>query len=381
MNDFADSFARPPERRGGDSTKWRKYAGRDIIPAWVADMDFVAAPPIVAAVEARAKHGVFGYADISSETAEIVAAYFSRKWAWEISPEWLVFLPGLGPAIHAVCRMAEGGEVLTPSPIYHVFRRAPELAGAVRKDAPMSRENGEWILSPETLAAAHSPRARVLQLCNPHNPNGKVFTREELFALGEFCARHDLILCADEVHADLILDEDRRHFCVAALDAEIARRTITLQSPSKAFNVAGLNFAVAVIPDDSLRRRFRAALAGKMITHLNPFGIAAARAAWGGECDEWLAAAIQRLRENRDLLSAAAATMRGVQMPHLSSTYLAWLRTRECGLSPEDFERAGIGMSTGESFGDADYMRLNFGCAPSVLREIIRRLHSACGGE
>ncbi len=379
--DFAESFARPPERRGGDSTKWRKYAGRDIIPAWVADMDFAVAAPISAAVEERARHGVFGYADPTPELAETVAAYFARKWEWQISPEWLVFLPGLGPAIHAVCRMAEGGEVLTPSPIYHVFRRAPAIAGAVRTDAPMSFADGEWTLSAAALESALTPRARVLQLCNPHNPNGKVFSREELQALGEFCLRHNLILCADEVHADLILDDDRRHFCVAALHPEIARRTITLQSPSKAFNVAGLNFAVAVISDDALRRRFCAALAGKMITHLNPFGTAAAAAAWGGECDDWLAAAIRQLRDNRDALASAAAKMPGIRMPHLSATYLAWLRTADCGLSPEDFERAGIGMSAGESFGDADYMRLNFGCAPSVLREIIRRLHSACGGE
>ena len=380
MNDFADSFANPPARTDGDSTKWRKYAGRDIIPAWVADMDFAVAPPIVAAIAARAQHGVFGYADPTPQLTETVVAYFSRRFAWEVSPEWIVFLPGLGPAIHAVCRMADGGDIITPSPIYHAFRRAPDLANAVRRDVPMICENGEWILPADSLAAAASSRARVMQLCNPHNPNGKVFTRGELLALGEFCARHDLILCADEVHADLILDADKTHLCAAALDADIARRTITLQSPSKMFNIAGLNFAVAIIPDAKLRRRFCDALAGKTIAHLNPFGMAAAAAAWGGECDDWRAAVIRRLRENRDILSAAMAKMPGAQMPHLAATYLAWICTRDSGLSPADFERAGIGMSTGESFGDADYMRLNFGCAPSLLNEIIHRLHTIFDG-
>lgn len=377
--DFAAGFARPPEQRDTDSCKWRRYAGRDIIPAWIADMDFVAAPPITAAISQRAQHGVFGYTTPMPQLTETAAAYFLRRWQWQVSPEWLVLLPGLGPAIHAVCRMAAGGEVLTPSPIYHAFRTAPAIADAIRTDAPMRFANGEWTLPIATLESALTPQTRVMQLCNPHNPNGKIFSRDELLALGEFCVRHRLILCADEVHADLILDEDKRHLCVAALDPEIARTTITLQSPSKAFNVAGLNFAVAVIPDEKLRARFVAALAGKMITHFNSFGMIAAQTAWGGECDAWLAAVIKQLRANRDMLSAATATIPGIEMAHLSATYLAWLHTQKCGLSPKDFESAGIGMSPGESFGDADYMRLNFACAPSVLQEIIQRLHSACG--
>ncbi|MBE8158103.1 MAG: aminotransferase class I/II-fold pyridoxal phosphate-dependent enzyme [Betaproteobacteria bacterium] len=368
-------FLNPPQREDGDSAKWAKYAGRGIIPAWVADMDFAAAPPIVAAIKERAAHGVFGYAEPPPQLRETVAEYFFRRWEWQISPEWLVFLPGLGPAIYASCRLAEGGAVITPSPIYHAFRRAPAPSGARRTDVQFALDNGVWKIPDDVLSAAVAPDSRVLQLCNPHNPNGKVYTREELLQLGEFCLRHNLILCADEVHADLILDADKKHICIAALDKEIALRTIVLQSPSKTFNIAGLNFAAAVIPGEKLRRRFCEALAGKVISNLNPFGMAAATAAWGGACDDWLAALIKQLRANRDLL--AAAKIAGITMPHLSATYLAWLRTRESGLAAADFERAGVGMSAGESFGDADYMRLNFGCAPALLKEIIRRLQSA----
>ena len=368
-------FLNPPQRENGDSVKWAKYAGRGIIPAWVADMDFAAAPPIVAAVQERAAHGVFGYAEPPPNFSEIIAEYFHRRWGWKISPEWLVFLPGLGPAIHAACRLAEGGAVMTPSPIYHAFRRAPAMAGARRTDVKFSFENGNWRISEKTLAESLSPDARVMQLCNPHNPNGKVYRREELLQLGEFCLRHRLILCADEVHADLILDEDKNHVCIASLDKEIARRTITLQSPSKTFNIAGLNFAVAVAPCEKLRARFCAALSGKVISNLNPFGMAAARAAWGGGCEEWRAALIKQLRANRDAL--AAAKIAAVQMPHLSATYLAWLDARESKMAAEDFERAGIGMSPGEVFGGAGYMRLNFGCAPDLLMEMIRRLQKA----
>lgn len=365
------------DRRGTDSSKWQKYAGSDILPAWVADMDFVSAEAIIEAVMRRTRHGVFGYADPPPELEQTVCEYFQRKWQWQIPPASLVFLPGLGPAIHAVCRMAQGGDVLTPSPIYHVFRRAPEIAGARRTDAVMTQQNGEWVLPMSALEDACTPQTRIMQLCNPHNPNGKVFTRDELLALGEFCLRHNLILCADEVHADLILDEERKHICAASLSSEIADLTITLQSPSKAFNVAGLNFAVAVIPNADLRKRFHHALSGKVITHLNPLGMAAAQAAWSGECDQWLASAIQQLRANRDLLSQATASMSGITMPHLASTYLAWLNTSATGKTPADFEKAGVGMSTGESFGDARYMRLNFGCPESTLREIIRRLEVA----
>ena len=380
-------FETSPDRvsgAGGDSVKWGKYRGSDVLPAWVADMDFPAAPPILRAVEGRAKHGVFGYSEPTKALAETVTEYFARKWGWEIRPEWIVWSPGLGVSIHTVCRMAgePGDDVLTPSPIYHVFRKAPAMAGRNRVDVPMTLSaSGEWKLEVAALEAAAGPRARVLQLCSPHNPNGKIFSRDELSALAEFCERKNLILCADEVHADLMLDENARHFCAAALDEEVANRAVVMQSPSKAFNVAGLNFAVVVIPNPELRRRYRETAAGQVISHLNPFGIAAARAAWGGECDEWLAEVVSLLRRNRDALSAAVAGWDGVEMPRLDSTYLAWLDVRGMGLEnpPAHFEAHGLGMSPGEVFGDAGWMRLNFGCPPETLREMIRRFGNAVG--
>ena len=378
-------FETVPDRvggAGGDSAKWAKYRGGDILPAWVADMDFAAAPPIVRAVEQRARHGVFGYSEPPARLAETVAEYFFRKWRWQISPEWIVWSPGLGVSIHTVCRMAgaPGDDILTPSPIYHVFRKAPAPAGRNRVDVPMTLgADGQWRLEIDALEAAAGPRARVLQLCNPHNPNGKIFTRDELAALAEFCERRNLILSADEVHADLILDETARHHCVAALDESVASRCVVMQSPSKAFNVAGLNFAVVVIPNPDLRRRYRETAAGQVISHLNPFGLAAAQAAWGGECDQWLREAVAQLRKNRNEIASAAARWRGVEMPRLDSTYLAWLDVRGLHLEnpPAHFEAHGLGMSPGEVFGDAGFMRLNFGCPPKTLREIIRRFENA----
>ena len=373
-------FARAPNRTGTDSHKWGKYAGADIIPAWVADTDFPAAPAILAALRARLRHGVFGYADIPPQLTANICDYFWRRWRWRVQPPWLVFLPGLGAAIHIVCRMAEGGGILTPSPIYHVFRRAPAIANAQRRDAKMVLDaGGVWRMPLENLQAAATADTRVFQLCNPHNPNGKIYERDELLSIAEFCEQRDIIICADEVHADLILEQGREHLPLAALDENIAKRTITLQSPSKAFNIAGLNFAVAVVPDENLRARFNKAASGKVITHLNPFGLSSATAAWSGECDQWLQESNTHLRNNRDILSAATKKIPGITMPHLESTYLAWLNISALNLqdAPQYFQSHGIGMSPGADFGDADYMRLNFGCTAKVLREIIRRLKKA----
>ena len=369
---------------GGDSGKWAKYRGKDILPAWVADMDFPAAPPVLRALAERVQHGIFGYAEPTDELAETVVRYFDRKWGWKIQPEWIVWSPGLGASIHTVCRMAgePGDDILTPAPIYHVFRKAPAMAGRNRVDIPMTlAADGEWKLDIAALEQAAGPRARVLQLCNPHNPNGKVFSADELAALAEFSRRKNLILCADEVHADLILEPNARHHCIAALDEDAANRSIVLQSPSKAYNVAGLNFAVVVIPNPDLRRRYRETAAGQVISHLNPMGMVAARAAWGGECDEWLREAILQLRKNRDELARAAREWNGVEMPRLDSTYLAWLDVRGLGVEnpPAHFEAHGVGMSPGEVFGDPGWMRLNFGCPPETLREIIRRVGNAAG--
>ena len=276
--------------------------------------------------------------------------------------------------------MAQGGGLLTPQPIYHVFRTAPGVAGTPRLDMPMTHDGDRWLLPAEAMeAAVAAGNGKVFQLCNPHNPNGKVYTREELLAIGEFCCRHDLTIFSDEVHADLILDDDTPHIPIAALSPEIAERTITMQSPSKAYNIAGLNLAFIVISNPALRQRYVEAARGKVISHLNPFGHTAAAAAYSGACEGWLQAQRTHLRANRDRLREAVDALPGVSTTHLQSTYLAWINVRDLQLAdaPAHFIKHGIGMSPGTDFGDADYMRLNFACSAERLEEIITRLTAA----
>jgi len=375
-------FDNPPDRSRSDSSKWRRYRDRDVIPMWVADMDFPAADPILEAVRRRVEHGVFGYTDCDEEIDEVVLGYFERTSGWKIEPEWIVYSPGLGVAIHAVCRLTDGpgDEIITPAPIYHVFRAAPALAKRARTDIQFSLADGEWSLDPSLIAGAAGPKSKVFQLCNPHNPNGKVFGRKELEEIAGQCLSAGLIICSDEVHSDLILDDGPEHVPIASLSPEVARRTITLASPSKAYNVAGLNFGVAVIPDPDLRERYRAAARGLVISHLNPLGIAAAKVAWGGECDGWLEEAKAYLRSNRDYLRGQIESMPGLGMERLPATYLAWIDVSGLGLEdpPAHFERFGVGMSPGEQFGDKGRMRLNFGCSRATLEKAAGRLRKAC---
>ncbi len=375
------TFDHRADRVGSDSMKWRKYDGSETLPLWVADMDFPAAEPILDAIRRRVDHGVFGYSLPSAQLLETACAYFLRRYGWRVEPDWIIFSPGLGVALHTVCRMAslQTGNILTPAPIYTVFRHAPAWAGRNRIDVPFIRDGDDWQLSDPSEAAAAVGGADVLMLCNPHNPNGKIFTRSELEQLAEQAAAADWIICSDEVHADLILDSGLEHIPIAGLAPETSSRTITLQSPSKAFNLAGLNCATVVIEDPALRDRYRKAARGQVIDQLNPLGMAACEAAWNGSADSWLSELLECLRANRDRVAAAAAAVEGITMPQLASTYLAWLDVSGLGLAypPAHFEAHGLGMSSGSLYGDSNYMRLNFGTDAAIVAEACSRLRAA----
>ncbi len=367
------------ERRGTDSLKWGRYKGRDILPMWVADMDFRAPQPVLEALHGRVEHGVFGYAVPPGELVEVVVARMAQMYQWAIEPAWIVWLPGLVPALNVVCRAFgdDGDEVLTFTPTYPPFLAAPALSKKTLKTVPLRRENDRFTFNIEQLERELSPRSRVLILCSPHNPVGRRYERDELRQVAEFCLEHDIVLCSDEIHCDLILD-GHDHLPTAALGPEIAANTITLMAPSKTFNVPGLNCAFAVIANESLRRRFKKAREG-IVPHPNALGYAACLAAYR-DCEAWRTALIDTLRGNKDLVYRFInEDVPGLSMDDVQATYLAWINTTELNLpAPAHFfEQAGVGLSDGKDFQGEGYIRLNFGCPRQTLQEGLGRIKSA----
>jgi len=370
-------FERVIDRRGGDSSKWNKYAGRDVLPLWVADMDFTAPPAVLAALEKRIAHGCFGYAEPWPTLVASVLDHLERAYAWRVDPEWLVWLPGLVCGIHVACRAAGGG-VLTATPVYPPFLSAPRLSGRALVTVPLRLANERWTWDFAALEAALTPDTRLLLLCHPHNPVGRAWTAQELGELAAFCARRDLIVCSDEIHCGLILDAGRSHQPFASLDAASAARCITLMAPSKTFNIPGLGCAFAVISDPDLRQRFVGAMRG-IVPDPNLLGLAATEAAYR-DCDAWHHELIATLRANRDRVEAVVGGLPGLAMTHVEATYLAWIDAR--GLNMADpasyFEDAGVGLSRGSDFGLAGWVRLNFGCPRTTLDAALERIAKAC---
>ena len=365
------------DRRGGDSLKWNKYAGRDILPLWVADMDFAAPPAVIGALQRRITQGCFGYGKPWPGLMDAVIGYLQRRYGWEVSPEWLVWLPGLVTGINTACRAVEGG-VITATPVYPPFLSAPQFSGQALVKVPLCLAKGRWGWDFARLEAEITPYTRLLLLCHPHNPVGRAWTDEELGTLADFCRRHELIVCSDEIHCDLVLDNDRPHRPLATLDPDMAQRTITLMAPSKTYNIPGLGCSFAVIPDASLRRRFADAMRG-IVPDVNLLGWVATEAAFT-ECAAWHAALLTVLRRNRDRVQETVGAIPGLSMTPVEATYLAWIDAR--GLGQENparfFEQNGVGLSDGTDFGLPGWVRLNFGCPAATLDTALERIVSAC---
>jgi len=365
------------DRQASDSIKWGKYAGRDILPLWVADMDFAAPPAVLEALQQRVAHGVFGYGHAPTSLTESVLTHLQSEYQWQVEADWIVWLPGLVSGLNIACRAVEG-EVLTAAPIYPPFLSAPRLSGRTLNRVDLIHSDGQWHWDKNALNEASTAATRLFLLCHPHNPVGRCWSREELLDLAAFAEAHDLIVCSDEIHCGLILDADKRHIPFASLSADAAKRSITLMAPSKTFNIPGLGCAFAVIPDAALRRRFLRAMDG-IVPHVNVLGLAACEAAYR-DCTDWHRELIAYLAGNRDLLEATVNTIPGIKMGHIEATYLALIDVRSLGLAQPaaHFEAHGLGLSDGADFGAPGWLRLNFGCPRSRLEEALRRFKQAC---
>ncbi|MDX9707815.1 MAG: PatB family C-S lyase [Azospira sp.] len=370
-DDDPSGFDRVIDRRGGDSLKWNRTAGSDALPLWVADMDFAAPPAVLAALQRRIEHGVFGYAEPSAALVAAVRSHLEGEYGWCIEPDWLVWLPGLVTGLNLACRAVDGA-VLTATPVYPPFMSAPHFSGRRLATVPLRIDGGRWTWDWPALAATPDD-VRLLLLCHPHNPVGRAWDDDELAALADFCRRRDIVVCADEIHCDLILDE-RRHRPWATLGDDLAARSITLMAPSKTFNIPGLGCAFAVIPEAGLRRAFTRAMAG-IVPHVNALGYVACEAAFA-EGDDWRRALLAVLRRNRDRVEAAVAALPPLSMTHVEATCLAWIDARGLARAQpqQHFEAHGLCLSDGADFGAPGWLRLNFGCPAATLDEALRRL-------
>src|SRR5690349_21480398 len=289
-------FDTPVNRAGTDSQKWQKYAGRDVLPMWVADMDFKSSPAIIEALRRRVDHGVFGYARPVKSTVDAVVEAMHVRYGWKIEPSWIVWLPGLvvGLNVTAQAFAEPGEEVLTLAPVYPPFMSAPKNSARKSVSVAWQHSRGRWEIDWDALENAVSPQTRLFYLCNPHNPLARVWRRDELARLAAFCERHKLVLCSDEIHCDLILEPSLPHVPTAMLSPEIAARTVTLMAPSKTYNVPGLGTSLAIIPDNMRRARFARATAG-IVAEVTNLGFAACEAAYR-DCEPWRQALLAYLR-------------------------------------------------------------------------------------
>jgi cystathionine beta-lyase len=378
------NFDEPIDRRRSDSTKWRVYDD-DVLPLWTADMDFRVPEPVVAALRDRVEHGVFGYCVEPPELREVIAERLARLYHWRVDPDAILLQTGVLEGFQHVCRVAATGQdgVLVQPPVYPPIFGAPAHNGSIHQEAPLVQEpDGSWGIDLDAFEAAITDRTRVFILCNPHNPVGRVFRRDELERLAAICARKNVLICSDEIHCDLIFP-GARHIPIASLDAEVSRRSVTLMAPSKTFNVPGLRCSFAIVPDAALRRRLAAD--SRDFANVNNLGLVAALAAYR-DGQEWLDQVLAYLQANRDFVASyIRRELPGVDMVAPEATYLAWMDCRRSGVtgSPQAFflEHARVALHDGAWFGTGGngFVRLNFGCPRATLAEALARMKDALG--
>ena len=381
-------------RGGTNSAKWRQYP-EDVLPLWVADMDFAAPEPIQAALHRFVEHGVFGYEFPSKELRETVAARMETLYGWQVSPDAVVATPGVVAgftlAANGLCETGQG--LLVQPPVYPPFLKVNGSAGLVRQEAA---------LMPETIGstlrysvdfdifqkAIHSNGARtgMFLFCNPHNPTGQIYSKDDLVCMAEICLKNNIVICSDEIHSEVLLG-GTNHIPIAALDPEISDHTVTLIAPSKTFNIPGLFCGFAIIPNKDLLERYKKTVEC-MAMHVSSPGLAAAQVAFSGTCDAWLAELRAYLTRNRDfLVDFVRNELTGIKTTVPDATYLAWLDCAEpvksgklSGTPHEYFlKSAKVALNEGRDFGSGGegFVRLNFGCPHAILVEALTRMKSA----
>ncbi|HTP07268.1 MAG TPA: MalY/PatB family protein [Anaerolineae bacterium] len=386
---MADNFDQILQRRTTESAKWRVYP-EDVLPLWVADMDFMSPEPVLRALRAAVDHGVFGYprglhgeGPELPEYADVIVARLRERYAWTIEPQDILFLPGIVVGLNVMGNMfhTQGGSMVVQPPVYTPILTAPDTATLTRREAPLVRQSdGTYAVAWDQFTAAFQADTRAFILCNPHNPVGRVFRRDELERMAEICLSRNVLICSDEIHGDLIY-RGQQHLPIASLDPTIAQHTITFIAPSKTFNMPGLQASIAIIQNAELRQRFQAARQS-LVHGINLLGLVAMHAAYS-EGQAWLDQLLMYLEANRDFLyDFVNNELPGHNMAKPEGTYLAWIDCRGAQLeNPYEFflNQAKVALSDGAIFGTEGqgFVRMNFGCPRATLEEALQRMKQA----
>jgi len=370
-------FDRIIPRRGTGSIKWDRFPELD--PFWVADMDFTSPPEVLEALQESVAFGVLGYAQPHQGLMDALLEYMQQRHKITVKEEEIVHLGGLVCALSMIARAIgkPGGQVMTCTPIYPPFLGVHHDADKKCLTVPHIEVDGRWGFDWDAMEAAVTPDTAIFLLSNPQNPLGRVFTREEIEQLAAFCDRHDIVLVSDEIHCDLILDEDKNpHICAAGLPDELQKRIITLLAPSKTYNIAGMGYAFAIIRDDSLRRKFTA-VKGHSQPEIGCLSYYTAEAAYR-HGEPWRQQLLTYLGRNRDTVTEFVRTrMPGCVIPDIEATYLAWIDCRALGKdNPANFfeKEAAIYLSDGVFFGAPGHVRFNYGCPHSRVLEGLEKM-------
>jgi cystathionine beta-lyase len=370
------------DRRHTESLKWHYY-DEDVLPLWVADMDFAVPEPVIRALQERVAHGIFGYGLPPGSLREVIQGRLARLYGWHVETGEIFFVPGVVTGFNLACHAigAPGDEVLVETPVYPPMLSAPGDAARICKVVPLVEGRERYEHDFDAFEQTVTEHTSLFLFCNPHNPVGRVFETTELERLAEICLRHDIVICSDEIHCDFTY-QGHRHVPIASLSPEVAAQTITLLAPSKTYNIAGLSCSVGVIQNPDLRARLKQTCTG-LVPHVNVLGYTAGLAAYR-DGQAWLDALLVYLEENRDyLLKYTTTHMPGIKCKQPEGTFLAWLDCRETSIpgNPHQFflERARVALNDGATFGRGGegFVRLNFGCPRATLTEALERMQAA----
>jgi cystathionine beta-lyase len=370
------------DRSHTNSIKWDLYP-EDVLPLWVADMDFAAPQPIIDALQQRIDHPVYGYEGTDAELLDAICNWINRRHGWQIDCDQIMLMNGVVSGMNWVANAfkEDGKHLLIQTPVYPPFFRVADNIGSALLEAPLIETGQGYQIDFDAFEQLAAAGAGVFILCNPHNPVGRVYTREELECMGEICLRYGITICADEIHCDLVYP-GHTHTSIASLSDDLAANTITLMAASKTFNIPGLNFSFAVIPNKENYNRMKKA-SGGMTGHPEILANAAAKAAFT-QCDAWLDDLLIYLQANRDyLLDFIGSNMPDIKIFQPQGTYLAWLDCRLLGLEPDPYhfflDKAKVALNDGKTFGETGegFVRLNFGCPRATLQEALERMAAA----